>query len=234
MAVKFQKDAKGNITKVMLTDVQMGHIKTGKRKEPILKESKLPWKDVKNFQNSVMLIVDEDTADEISEVFPDLKIKKVNTKEKMLERMSMDDPSKLRSLPKYYTFNVSQKLQKPDGTDKPLSLVPKVFHKNNGKAEEVTWSASLGNGCVGNVMCNVHHNREFGSTTMYLGCILLTDMITYSTEDSISDLLGDLEVIEEELPKAIETVEEAFDKDKKTPETEGSDEFDEIEDDIPF
>jgi len=227
MAVKFQKDAKGNITKVMLTDVQMGHIKTGKRKEPILKESKLPWKDVKNFQNSVMVILDEDTADELSEAFPELKMKKYTTKEKMLAKMSMEDPSKLRELPKYYTFNVSQKLQKVDGTDKPLSMLPKVFFKNNGKAEEVTWSASLGNGCIGNVMCNVYHNKEFGSF-MFLGGILLTEMITYNTEDSLSDLLGDLEVVSEEAPTAIETVEEAFD-DEPPFEAGSDDEFDEFE-----
>ena len=225
MAVKFQTNAKKEITKVMITDVQFAYAKLGKNKEVIYNQKDLPRNQQTLFQNVVTLIVDEDTADQITEEFPKVSATKFNSKEKLLAKINVDDSDQIKDLPKYYTFKVSQNMQDRDGNDKDLKLLPKAFLKANGKAEEITWSKAIGNGSTGDVMCNVSRN-SFGQF-LHLQAIAVTDLVSYEANDSLSDLLGDLEVIEEEVPEAIETIEEAFD-DEPPFEADSSDEFDEF------
>jgi len=226
MAVKFQTNAKKEISKVMLTDVQFAYAKIGKNKEVIFDQKDLPRNQQTKFQNVVTLIVDEDTADQITEEFPKVKTTKFNSKEKLLSKITVDDPNQIKDLDKYYTFKVGQNMQDRDGNDKDLNMLPKAYLKANGKAEEITWSKSIGNGSTGDVMCNVSRN-SFGQF-LHLQALAVTDLVSYEAGDSLSDLLGDLEVVSEEAPTANETVEEAFD-DEPPFEADSDDEFDEFE-----
>lgn len=225
MAVQFQTNAKKEITKAIITGVQFAYARVGKNKEAVYDQRKLPRNQQTLFQNSVTLIMDEDTADQILEDFPKANITKFSSKEKLLAKINVEDSSQIKDLPKYYVYKLKQNMQDGKGKDKDLKFLPKAFLKANGKAEEITWSKAIGNGSTGDVMCSVSRN-DFGQF-LHLQAIAVTDLVSYEADDSLSDLLGDLEVTEEEVPETIEAVEEAFD-DEPPFEADSSDEFDEF------
>ena len=202
--IKFTKNSKGLLSQVDISNTVFFYVQTGDRKSPIYDEKDLPKNQQKNFEQSLQFLVDEDIADQLAEVFPKMSIKKYLSKEKLLDKIKIDDPSRLPDMKKYFVVKVTQKLQDREGKAKDPRLLARAFKVDDGKAVEITHTEAIGNGSFGNLRLSVSNTKNYGCIA-YPKMLLVTDLVEYVMGEDLSDFLGDLEVQVEEAPMKTES-----------------------------
>ena len=204
ITVKFTKNSKGLLSQVDVNNTVFFYVQTGDRKSPIYDEKDLPKNQQKNFEQSIQFLVNEDIADQLSEVFPKMSIKKYLSKEKLLDKIKVDDPARLPDMKKYFVVKVTQKLQDRDGKAKDPRLLARAFKVDDGKAVEITHTEAIGNASYGNVRLSVSNTKNYGCIA-YPKMLLITDLVEYAAGEDLSDFLGDLVVEAEEPPVKTES-----------------------------
>lgn len=224
--INFQKDAKNNITKAIINDVQFYYAQLNKAK-PIYDQR--DWSNPTHFEYLVDVLVDEDTYDTIEENFPKTSLKKFS-KEKFMERFKIESEEDLPyDAKKYYVAKFKQAAQKKDGTALNPQLRPRAFEMIDGKPVDVTVSKNIGNGSKGAVMLRVSSNATYG-TFAYLATLKVEELVEYeagnaSNADMEDFLGGSVELAE--IP------EEKFEKSSKAETNDFEDEAEEF-DEVPF
>lgn len=184
MDIKFKKDAKGNITSVVLNDVTFYYTNI-RNPKPVYDDRKLSYEKARK-EYTVDVVVNEDIADAWDEVFAKQPSKKLlNAKFKEKYKLEDDDEVPLPKEKKQFTLKVVQKAEKKDGDPISEKLLPRVFIKQDGKPVDITFSTNVGNGSKGSLLIRANTN-DYGSFA-YLSKMLVDDLVEYEDGGALSE-----------------------------------------------
>jgi len=186
-------DKKGNIEKAAI----MGGVAFyTKFKEPavIYDEKDLPKAQQKNFEWTVEIVVDEDTADAYDETVSDKQSSKKLSKAQAAKKFRLvdddgkPDDEKFKdanldpSQKKFFVIKKAQRCQKRDGT--PLTqLQPRAIQKIDGKNVDITFEKLVGNGSVVNLLLRYADQGSYGVSS-YPDKMLVEELVEYEGSGS--------------------------------------------------
>lgn len=196
--IKFQKDNKGNISDVVITNVGIYYCNI-RSPRPIYDDRKLAYNKARK-EYSVEVAVSEEVADSWDEVFTKQPSKKY-TNAKFMEKYKLDNKEDLPfpNEKKQFTIKIVQKAQNKDGEPVPDFMIPRVFVIKDKKAVDVTFDTNVGNGSKGAVKLRVNAN-DYG-TFAYLSRVKVDELVEYEgggSGEADKDFLGvdDVELAE--------------------------------------
>lgn len=227
-------DKKNNLTKVFLEGVYFMYVKVGKQKAPIFAQKDLDFSEVTQWEQTLDVLVDEDTADRLEELFPRASVKKLS-KAQLMKKLKLEEGEE-DQLPydakKYWVFKAAQKLQRQDGSPTDPRLLPKVVEVVDGKLVDITYKKSVGNMSFGSLMLKVSYNKKFSCHLAYPSILKITDLIEFTSSDGLDEeteefLGGDVEFDE---PQEAEAAEQSSGDTDDTDETDDEDDDDDDDD----
>ena len=189
--MKIQKDGKGNITQIIISDVTF-YYTCVKRPVPIYDDRKLPYEKARK-EYKTTIAVDEDTADQWDEIFGKQPSQKHNNA-KFMEHYKLESEEELpvADAKKQFTIKVTQKAQNKDGNPINPKAVPKVLKVEGKKGIEIGRSTNVGNGSKGTLIVRVMSN-DYG-TFSYLDTVAITSLVEYD-DDSGAVSKGTLDAL---------------------------------------
>lgn len=188
-----KQDKKGNIEKAA---IMYGVAFYTKFKDPsvIYTEKDLPKSQHKNFEWTVEVVVDEDTADAYDETVGDKQSSKKLSKAQAAKKFRLvddegnPDDEKFKeanlnpSYKKFFVIKKAQRCQKQDGS--PLtSLQPRAIHKVDGENVDITFKKLVGNGSVVNLLMRYADQGSYGVSS-YPDKMVVTELIEYESGGS--------------------------------------------------
>lgn len=178
--MKIQKDGKGNITQIIISDVTF-YYTCIRKPMPIFDDRKLPF-DKARKEYKTTIAVDEETADQWDEIFSKQPSQK-HSNAKFVENFKLDDESQLPNPgeKKQFTIKVTQKAQTKDGDPINPKSVPKVLKIEGKKGVEIGRSHNVGNGSKGTLIVRVLSN-DWG-TFSYLDTVAITSLVEYEDDN---------------------------------------------------
>lgn len=228
VVMKEKTDDNGKLTKVMLENVYFMYVKIGKQKAPIFAQKDLPLSDVTEWEQTLDVLVDEDTADRLEELFPRSSVKKLS-KAQLMKKLGLEEGEE-GELPydakKYWVFKASQKLQRANGTPVDARLLPKAVEIVDGKGVDITYKKSIGNMSRGGLLLKVSYNKTFKCNLAYPSMLKIVDLIEWASGDSVDEDTMDFLGVEVEFDEPEEAEEHSEDT-----STDPDDDLDEDDDD---
>lgn len=215
MAMKVQKDTKGNINQIIITDATF-YYTCIRKPVAIYDDRKVPYAQARK-EYKTTVAVDEETADQWDEIFGKQPSQK-HSNAKFVENYKLEDESELPypDSKKQYTIKVTQKAQKKDGTNIDPRAIPKVLKREGKKGIEIGKTTNVGNGSKGVLVVRVMSN-DYGSFA-YLDTMVIDDLVEYDdnsgavNKETLNELgLDDIEtqeVVEEDNKIPDEVLEE--------------------------
>lgn len=236
-----EKNGKTIVKEAAIKDVVFLYAVYGDNYAPIYDEKDWSKSSQKNFEQKVEVVVDEDTADQVQEVFPKVSVKKFlstkeeSAKDKLVKLKKIEDPDRIPDLKKLFVLKFTQKVnESKNGPFKEPSKLPKVFEKQGNKMVEITFKKKAGNGSKGVLVLNPFFKNGYGQI-LYFGKMFVTDLVEYQAGgEDLSDLLGeDFEMeMDSDVPEALskgnasEDSDEDFSDDPSAEEVFGEDDED--------
>jgi len=182
-AIKFQKDSKGNITNVLLTDASLYYCKI-RRPQAIYDDRNVKFNQARK-EYSVELAVSEEVADAWDEVFAKQPSKKyTNAKFREKYKLEEDDDLPFPKEKKQFTIKVTQKAQDKEGDAIRPSNIPRILMAdpdNPKKGLDITFDRNVGNGSKGHASARVNTN-DYGSFA-YLNKLKINELVEYEDSD---------------------------------------------------
>lgn len=177
------KDSKGNIEKAAIIGAKAYYVKF---QEPVVifDQKDLPRKSQTQFEWTVELLVDEDTADAYDETSPKQPATKLS-KAQVMKKFKAETDEDLEAiginpkLKKFYFIKKSQAAQKKDGSAISKQLRPRVVEVVDDKPVDVTFDKLVGNGSDCALLLRFSHNSTYGSFS-YPAVLKCTNLIEYT------------------------------------------------------
>ncbi len=206
-----KQDKKGNIEKAAIMGAVAFYTQF-KHPAPIYDERNLPKNQVRNWEWTVQLIVDEDTADAYDETVSDKQASKKLSKEKLAKSFKLlDDDGKIDDekfkevgldpkQKKFFMIKKAQRCQKKDGGSLK-HLQPRAIQKVDGKPVDITFEKLVGNGSVVNLLMRYADQGSYGVSS-YPDKMLVESLVEYEeggkglSEEDQDFLGGDVEFVE--------------------------------------
>lgn len=203
MAMKINKDSKGNINQIIITDATF-YYTCIRKPVAIYDDRKLPYAQARK-EYKTTVAVDEDTADQWDEIFGKQPSQK-HSNQKFVENYKLDDVSEVPypDEKKQFTIKVTQKAQKKDGSAIDPRAIPKVFKREGKKGVEIGKTTNVGNGSKGTLVVRVMTN-DYGSFA-YLDTLAIDTLVEYDdnsgavNKDTL-DALGFDDIETQEMPE---------------------------------
>ena len=218
--IQVLKKEKEQVKLIKVTDCYFYYTSVGKNKKVVFSQKDLPKSRHTQFEWTTDVLVSEDTADELQEMFPKISVTKL-TRKKFMERYKIENDADIPSKDtKLYIVKVKQGCQKQDGTPVSDSLKSRAVLVGDKGNTDITVKANIGNGSFGDLVIRVNVSANYGQHG-YLAALLIKDLVEYESggEGGLFNDLG-LDVELDEIP------------DDAPVQTSKADEVD--EDDVPF
>jgi hypothetical protein len=214
--IKILKEEKGQTKLLKVTDVYFYYTSVGENRKVVFDQYEWPKHKQNKFEWLTDAVMDEDTADELKEMFPKISVSKY-TKQKFMERYKIGEDSELPfDAKKYYVVKVKQACQRNDGSPISNALKPRAILVSKDGNKDITMKANVGNGSHGDLVIRVNHSTQYGSHG-YLAALLIDSLVEYEASGGV-DIMSELgidveldEIPDEEPKKASEDSDEGFD-----------------------
>lgn len=200
-----KKDQKGNIEKAAITDAVAFYTRF-KEPQVIYDEKDLPKDKQRNFEWTVELIVDEDTADAYDETSPKQTATKllkaqVAKKFKLTDDNGQPDDQKFVEAgldpkqKKFYSIKKAQRCQSKAGKSLDF-LQPRAVQVVDGKPVDITFEKLIGNGSKVDLLLRFTQHQTYGSFS-YPNIMKVNKLVEFeeggstgSVDDETADFLG--------------------------------------------
>lgn len=213
--IEILKKEKDQVKLIKVTDVSFYYTSVGENRKVVYAQKDFPKHKQTQFEWLTDAVVDEDTADELQEMFPKISITKM-TQAKFMERYKIEDKADLPfDDKKYYIVKVKQGCQRQDGSPVSNALKPRAILVSDEGNKDITMKANVGNGSHGDLIIRVNNSAQYGQHG-YLAALLINSLVEYEASNggSVMDDLGidvELDEIPDEAPnKVSEESEEGF------------------------
>jgi hypothetical protein len=173
-----------------VTDVYFYYTSVGENRKVVFDQYEWPKHKQNKFEWLTDAVMDEDTADELKEMFPKISVSKY-TKQKFMERYKIGEDSELPfDAKKYYVVKVKQACQRNDGSPISNALKPRAILVSKDGNKDITMKANVGNGSHGDLVIRVNHSTQYGSHG-YLAALLIDSLVEYEASGGV-DIMSEL------------------------------------------